>query len=226
MAAPTSSIIDPITSSSQKVEGNTRSARMTLWHQDLVTGATGSYRKSQTSGTIAAGLSAASLVYAFQWAPTPTGALCVPRRIALSAGCVTGFAAGFVNLQAFVARAYTVVEGTGGTAGTKTGNNSKLRTTYGTTLGVSTYISTTAAISGGTSTLDTDPFAVWSGSVTTTGGAPIMPAPVEIYRVQPGDQPLVFANQEGFVIKATVPGTGTWQLGVDVAWDEYPSGSF
>ena len=68
-------------------------------------------------------------------------------------------------------------------------------------------------------------FAVASISILATAGTVILPV-TEVYRAMPSDQPLVFANQEGFVIKATVPATGTWQLGVDVSWDEYPAGSF
>ena len=188
-------------------------------------GALGSYSKAMTSGTIGAGLSAASLVFGMRWAPSPNTLLALIRRINVSAGCVTGFTAGFVTLNVFAARAYTVLENTGGTAGTFTGNNAKRRTAFATTAGMGCYISTTAAISGGTATLDTDPLATISVSAVATAGQTVI-APIDIYSAKGTDYPLTLANSEGFVIKATVPATGTWQIGVTVDWDEITAANF
>jgi hypothetical protein len=188
-------------------------------------GLSGSFRKAQRSGTIGAGLSAASLVYSWKWAPTPNTALALVRRIQVSFGNVTGFAAGFFDVDAFRATTFTTIEATGGAAGTYTGNNGKLRTSHATSLGATSYISTTAAISGGTSTLDTDPFGTCSVSVAATAGAPPSGA-VDIFRAAPGEYPMVFANLEGFSIKATAPATGTWNIAVTIDWDELLTGSF
>ena len=143
----------------------------------------------------------------------------------IAAGAVTGFTAGFIKFDLFAARSYTVLEGTGGTAGTFTGNNAKLRTAHATSAGMACYISTTAAISGGTATLDTDPFGQASVSVTNVGGQRIID-PIDLFRAMPAEHPLVLANSEGFVIKATAPATGTWQIGVTVDWDELVSTAF
>jgi hypothetical protein len=35
-----------------------------------------------------------------------------------------------------------------------------------------------------------------------------------------GEQPLQLANNEGFVVQATVPATGTWTFSVQVCRDE------
>jgi len=43
----------------------------------------------------------------------------------------------------------------------------------------------------------------------------------DLFHANPGgESPLVFAQNEGFVVRATVPATGTWQFGVTVAWTE------
>lgn len=185
----------------------------------------GAFRKAQRSGTIGAGLTAASLVYGFRWAPTPSTALALIRRVQVSFGNVTAFAAGFFDVDMFRAPSYTVLEGTGGTAGTYTTTNGKLRSSHATSLGAASYISTTAAISGGTATLDTDPMGTVSESVAATAGAP--PTTIrDIFRALPGEYPLVLATSEGFVLKATAPATGTWNIAVTIEWDEVLTGGF
>lgn len=186
----------------------------------------GSYRKAMTSGTFTAGLSAASLVYGFRWAPGAAPAAGIAtiaqiRSITLTAGdSATAFTAGFVNFQAFVARGYSTLDTTGGTAGTFTLNNGKLATRMPITAGATCAISTTAAISGGASNLDTDPFAVLSTSVQAVAGIPLLGFPMDLFDADEDEPRLILENNEGFVIKATVPATGTWQLGVSVSWDE------
>lgn len=182
----------------------------------------GSYRKAMTSGTVAAGLTAASLVYGFKWSPTTTAGLpqiCQIRSITVAAGSLVGFTAGFLNLQAFAIRDYKTLEGTGGTAGLFTGSNGKLATAMPTSNGAACYISTTAAISAGVGTVDTDPFAQCALSAVATAGLPPVPL-TDLFYSLPDEPKLTLVNNEGFVIKATVPATGTWQLGVTVAWDE------
>jgi hypothetical protein len=34
------------------------------------------------------------------------------------------------------------------------------------------------------------------------------------------EHPVLLAQNEGFVVRATVPATGTWQFGITVAWAE------
>lgn len=183
---------------------------------------TGSYRKAMTSGTIAAGLTAASYVYGFNFLTTAKNGFAVVRRITVSAGDLAGFTAGFINLQAFNTRPYSVIEATGGTAGTFTGNNGKLDSSIPVSAGANCYITTTAAISAGTGSDDADPFANCALSVAATAGAPLSPTPIELFRALPGEAALILrAIGEGFRLKATVPATGSWQLGVTVDWDEY-----
>lgn len=204
-----------------EVETSRRALRVSVQPGEV--GVLGSYRIAQTSGTISAGLTAASLVYGFRFAPGAGGILALVKHVRISIGDLVGFAAGFVAFNLFPARPYTVLDGTGGTAATVTGNNGKLRTSFATTAGATMAISTTAAISGGTSTLDTMPIATVSGSVIATAGQPPIINGFDLWGPLPGEMPMILANNEGFNVKATVPATGTWQLGVEVQWDEVAS---
>ena len=111
-----------------------------------------------TSGTIAAGLSAASLVFGMRWAPTPSTR--ISRWFAGSwwRPAATRFPPASSS-STFAARSYTALESSGGTAGTFSGNNAKLRTAHATSAGMTADMAATGAISGGTHTDDTDPFA-------------------------------------------------------------------
>jgi hypothetical protein len=200
-----------------QVEVETQALRTTLRPTDP--GALGSYRHALTSGTLAAGLTAASPVFSFRYG---SANICLVRRVVLTLGDLVGFAAGFFAFNLYAARSFTVSDSSG-TAGTLTGNNGKLRTSYATT-GLSDFrISSTAGLTPGTRTLDADPLDTISMSVVTTAGAPPLPVLGEMIRAMPGEQPLILAQNEGFVIQATVPATGTWQLGVAVTWDEVAS---
>ncbi len=207
------------TGTGQEVETASRAARMTLRPVDVVTGAGGTFRKAMNTGLIAAGFTAGTPIFSFRWAPTPTTAICLVRRVSISVGNgATAFAAGLANFGAFVARTFSAQD-TGGTTGTFTTNNAKLRTSYATSLGATCMIAGTGANTAGTRTLDTDPFGVAEVGVLATAGTTILPL-TDLFRPQPGESPLVLANNEGVIIQATVPATGVWTAGIIVEWDE------
>lgn len=180
---------------------------------------TGSYSMGASSGTMAAGLAGAAPVFSFRYG----GAfLAVVRAIEIEADNVTtAFVAGAGKFDLFAARSFSASD-TGGTAGTLTGNNGKLRTSFSTT-GVSDFrISSTATLTAGTRTLDAQPLGSIEFNVPTSIDADLLPT-VAIFKAAVGEQPLVLAQNEGFVIQATVPGTGTWVFSVRVRWDEVSS---
>ena len=219
MAAPTTTVIDGITSASQAVETNTRASRVTLYPNDV--GLLGAYSATVKSGIMAAGLAGAAPIVSFRWSPaTNTTALATIRRMRFSMYDLgTGFAAGDVLFEAYVARAFTVQD-TGGGAATLTTNNAKLRTSYATTQ-AAIQVSTTATLTAGTRTLDANPFRALQAVATTSAFGAITVAETEIFRVQPGEQPLILAGSgEGVVIQATVPATGTWTAYITFDWDE------
>jgi hypothetical protein len=213
-----------VTGALEEVETASLAARVVPMPADP--GALGSYRKAMRSGTIAAGVANTAPLFSFRYGGAN---LCIIKKIILSVAFSTAFAPGFFALDGFVARAFTAND-TGGTAGTLTGNNAKLRTSYGVT-GVSDFrIATTGLLGAGTRTLDTDPFA------TTTFTANVLPAgsttnpstsmPFDFHRATGGEETLTLVTNEGFVIIPNVPATGTWQLGVDVTWLERALGSW
>ena len=179
-------------------------------------GLLGSYSKSMQSGTIAAGLTAASPVYSFRYGGT---GIAVIRRVSFTFAELTGSAGGLAAVQMFNARAFTASD-SGGTAGTLTGNNGKLRTSLATTAVSSIQIANTGTLTAGTRTLDTDPMAGIVIPLTTTADTGNINS--ILYEVgQAGDYPLELANNEGFVIQLTVPATGTEVVSVRVDWEEY-----
>jgi hypothetical protein len=213
------SLIDALTASLGKIgtNGGLRTSPVPLTDATLL----GSYSTSQVSGTIAAGtITSLGKIAAFRWAPTITTYLARIRRIKVSMGDLAGFTAGFASFHAFFGRAYTVADSTGATASTMTGNNAKLKTAWATSNGAILYVSTTGLISGGTVTMDTNPIATIAASVVATAGQPVIPA-YDLFRAEAGDHGIVLANQEGIVLQAIAPATGSMSFGITVEWDEY-----
>lgn len=197
-----------------EVETATRAMRTVIRPNDY--GSLGIYNKALTSGTMAAGLAAAANICQFRWSHASN--LCLVRRVRISAGSIVAFAAGAVTFNLFAARAFTA-NGSGGTAGTLTGNNGKLRTSMATMLPADIRVSSTAALTAGTWTLDTDPIAGVTGGILATAGTPVI-APTDLMYRTGSDHPLVLAQNEGFTIQATVPATGTWTFSAQIEWEE------
>lgn len=179
----------------------------------------GSYAKALSTGTMAAGLAGAAPIFSLRYGGP---GFAVVKRVTISAGNAgTGFAAGVSNFNLFAARAFTASD-TGGTAGTLTGDNGKLRTSFATTRMSDIRVSSTATLTAGTRTLDTDPLGGFVvGTPVTANAALANPGALMLDPKNAGDMPLVLATNEGFVIQATVPATGTWSATVFVEWDEY-----
>lgn len=203
-----------------EVEANTKAARIVQRHNDY--GSFGIYAKAMTSGIMAAGLAAGSPVFSFRY--TSASNVALVKRVTLSAGdTATAFTAGVVTFNMFVARSFSSSD-TGGTAGTLSGNNGKLRTSMATIAGVGDFrISSTATLSAVSRTLDTDPCGAITTSVDATAGRPLVAPGTMLFQALPGEYPLVCVQNEGFVIQATVPATGTWTFSVGVQWEEIVS---
>lgn len=196
---------------------NYRAMRTTLRPYDY--GALGSYRLSLLSGTMAAGLTANAEVFQFRW--TDATRICVVTSVIWDglSGSATAFAAGFAKVDMLVARSWTA-DGSGGVAATISGNNAKQRTSMGSTLLGAVRASSTAALTAGTKTLDTQAVGQYSAAIGTGTSVQWMPQ-FDLFHADPGgESPLILAQNEGFVIRATVPATGTWQFGATVCWTE------
>lgn len=201
-----------------EVEATTKALRITPKPIDY--GSLGIYSLGQVTGTMTAGLTAGSPIWSFRWGNASN--LAIVKRIWISAGnTATAFSAGTVKFDLFCARSFSASD-TGGTSILPSGNQNKLRTSMATTLLTDVRISSTGTLTAGTRTLDTNPLASVSTSVPATAGTTIMP-PTDLFRASAGDYPIVLAQNEGLVIQATVPATGTWIGAVNVIWEELAS---
>lgn len=202
----------------QEVDGTLfRAARVTTRPLDY--GSLGSYSLSGLSGTIAAAFTANGELFQFRW--TDATRLCVVNYVSLDglAGSATAFTAGFANVQLFAARGWSA-DGSGGTTLTPATNANKLRTSMGTTLLGSARIASTAALTAGTKTLDSQPLGQINFSIGTTASVNYLGHTHLLDLSDSTEHPLVLATNEGFIVRATVPATGTWQCGVTVRWTE------
>ena len=218
------------------IDSNTSALRVNPMPMDV--GALGSYQVSVVSGTIGAGLGAASPIFSMRWGNASNAALI--RRLSVAARCLgTAFTAGATLFEMMMARAFTASD-SAGTAVTLTTNNAKKRTNFGTSLVTDMRISSTATLTAGTRTLDAQPIAQVRGFVPATqvnypmigeavGFAPgastlaFALRPFNIFFADMGnDWPIVLRQDEGVILRATVPATGTFEAIIEVEWDEVP----
>ena len=216
------------------VGANTKAGRMEIRPTDV--GTLGSYQIENISGTMAAGLGAAAPIYSCRWGDATRSMLL--RRIAIDARVLaTAFTAGAFLFEFIVARSFSASDSSG-TSILPTGNNQKRKTAFGTTLLTDLRISSTATLTAGTRTLDAAPMYNIRGFVVATQvNYPMVTAagtsapgastiagpviPVDMFRPDfGGEWPLVFVQNEGFIIRATVPATGTWDFSVTMEWSE------
>jgi hypothetical protein len=189
-------------------------------------GALGHYRFGGVSGTMAATpIAANSEIVQFRW--TDATRLAVITRIAIS--CGLNIAAGGAGLGAFracIARAFSAA-GTGGNTATLTGDNSKMRTSMGTTLLGELRYASTAALGAGTKTLDTNDiaavgFGIGTGALTVSPSTTILPHTDLVNCTAQGCHPIVLAQNEGLILRTgpAWPATATWHFAFEIDWAE------
>lgn len=204
------------------------------------TGIYGSYRMSLLSGVIAAGIAANSPVWEMRWGGASV--IAIVRKLRIQAVVsTTPFAAGAADssFSLFKAQGFSALDTTGASVAAftvgKTGVNAGSRMAASQLSGDSTAlrtaqggiaISNTAAMSGGTKTLDTQAIATVINRIIGAAAAEtiITPEPAP-YLIDPAEcpviQPIELSQNEGLVLRAdAITATGTWRLAVDVAWDE------
>ena len=184
---------------------------------DYVTG--GSYMLCSKSGTMAAGLGANAPIYAFRNASANL-LICV-RRVKLTAWSLgTGFAAGIATFDVYRATSWSAPD-TAGVTDTITTNNGKLRTAQPTIAALAEIRhASTGGLTAGTRVLDAQPTDSINVTVSATANTAFVTFPTNLLARGPGEYPLVLAQNEGFVIQATVPATGTWSWAITPEWDE------
>lgn len=194
--------------------------------------ALGHYAVAVKTGAIAAGMSDNGQLFHFRW--TDTDNLALVYEISVTGMyATTAFAAGAIDIKATKVRAWTAV-GSGGTALTLTTDEAQLRTNMDTSLVGDARIATTAALTTGTQTLDTQDLGIITthssggvGAATPIIGSIYLPR-TDLFNADlvAGEYPLVLSANEGFVVRAVVPGTGVWTLGLLVKWAETKESRF
>lgn len=132
---------------------------------------------------------------------------------------LTAFTAGNALFEAVVARGFSVSD-SGGNAVNLTGNNAKMKTSMGSSLVTDMRISSTATLTAGTRTLDASAMASVNFTVTTTAIASQLQGGTLLFSPDGNEWPLVLVQNEGFIIRATVPATGTWTGYIQIRWEE------
>lgn len=190
------------------------------------------YQIMVTTGTMAAGIGAASEIFQFRWTSTTKRALVHQVKLNFrSLG--TGFTAGRAQFTLTVARAFTAA-GTGGGTATITTNNGKLHTNDPTTALTELRIATTAALTAGTKTLDAQPMSDIECSVSNVADTQFIPSSTGLDNLlwsadqSDGGTPIVLGADrtsattasDGVIIRTTVPATGTWEASAYIRWSE------
>lgn len=189
-------------------------------------GTLGHYQAAVQSGAIAAAMAANGEVFHARW--TDATRFCLIQKIIITGiRATTAFAAGVIDIKATIARAWTG-DGSGGTALTLTGDNQAMRASMGASLFGAIRIATTAALTAGTKALDTQDVgniithsSGGVGSATPIIGSIYLPHNILFDAgVANGEHPILLAQNEGIIVRATVPGTGVWNIGVMIKWCE------
>lgn len=184
------------------------------------------YRYAGFTGTIGAATAASSELLQFRFVSgTKTYALVYEIQLTGMGVVAVATAAGPLGFEYVPARSWTAA-GSGGTRIATTGDNLQTRTSLAVSQVNDIGIATTAALTAGSKTLDANAQGNVIGSVGT--GA------VTTYQIMSGEsgylldadgearQPLVLANQEGFVIRTTHVGPTalTYTAGFKIVWVE------
>jgi len=189
-------------------------------------GTRGAYALGGVSGVMAAGMGANSEIFQMRWIDATRKLLVRSVSVSMAPG-TTAFTAGPIEMNLTFARSWSVDGTLGAPIVFSTNNTNKKRTDFPLSLFSDTgvRISTTAALGAGTKTLDTNRAASVSGyvsSVATTAasGPQLIPYTVLWQRNTHDEYPALFEQNEGLVVRATVPATGTWQFSVGIEWCE------
>lgn len=170
-----------------------------------------------SSGDIVATLGANSPLFSLRWGNADNFLVLDRVDVAITvSGVITTSVA--TTLEMLIARVFTASD-TGGAGITLTTDNNKFKTSFSTSLITDARIATTGTLTAGTRTLDIQPVNLIPFVTGTAIGKPL--DVTTIYK-RTDLFPIVFTQDEGFIIrnKAAGPATGTFVLHVFVRWLE------
>ncbi len=183
----------------------------------------GCFQFASKSGAMAAGLAASAPIFGFRWTSSTLYAILQRLRItAWSTG--TGFTAGLATFDLFKASSWTVAD-TGGTTESLVSPNAKLRASMAASSVAEIRRSTTATLTAGTRTLDAQPSASITKAVSNAVNT-LFVDHADLFYKPNAEHPLLLTQNEGFVIQATVPATGTWAFTIHPEWAEVSAANY
>lgn len=169
------------------------------------------------SGVVGAGAAADSEIVQIRW--TQANQKLAILGVLISAAIDgTAFTAGAANFKLTKATAFSLA-GTGGATTTLTGTNAKLNTAIAGQNTPEIRVSTTAALGAGTKTLDTTNLGGirFSAPGTVTHTQLITDVVLFSDAVAAG-RPVILNENEGLIVRATVPATGTWGFSATIIY--------
>lgn len=196
------------------VSGTSSGVLHVAQYPTTLTSSEGAFGAAAVSGTMAAGLAANSEIFQMRW----TSATLIARveRVRISAQVAgTAFAAGVAHFSLAQANSWSA-DGSGGNAMTavKRRQSGMAASTVG-----GLRASSTAALTAGTKTVLGNVAQMSANTGTATSGQ-IHELTNLWSRPEADGYPIYLAQNEGIIIRATVPATGTWTFSVAVDWVE------
>lgn len=223
--------VGPNATAEQQTDPTHRASRVSLRPPDFFA-VGGAYSFALSSGLMAAGAGAASPIFEMRWASPTLIALVRKLRLEVWAG-ETAFTAGAALFDVIRATKFVTMDATGGQTITISGKDGARSTRFSPSqlqtaaaAGGGTFggfaVSNTAALSAGSKTLDSNALAaiVASIPITTVDYKIVDPQNLLIGQTEAALQPIELNVNEGLVVRATVPATGTWRFSVEIDWDE------
>lgn len=199
------------------LRGAQRASMSPIDYRDLQGNLLGHYRTVCVSGALVS-IGANGILFSARWAG-PLPPVAVITRIQASVEVATAITVATpVNFEAIGVKGFTVANTGGGTI-----IPTKMRSTMSSSSFADFRMATTAALAGGTQTLDSVGFGYASVPLLTntnsTGTAVLITAgngyaPVDLYKWEPGGHPFVLGVNEGFLIRESIAGpvTGTYRV--------------
>jgi hypothetical protein len=183
---------------------------------DYVPGGGGIFQRCDTSGVFLSGMGTLSPVYSFLWTPTPSVAAITRLRISAWSGGTAFSAAAMGMFSIVIARNFTVPD-SGGTGINFIDGSSRLRVNMAYAQ-ATIMIAGNSALTPGTRTLDSAPLDQKSFMIPTTANTLFTATPLTLFEKISGEQPLVLQANEGFIVNAQVPGSGSWSFSASLEW--------
>jgi hypothetical protein len=205
-----------------------RTTTRPLDHRDNNGNGGGHFMITAISGTIAASLAANSELFSMRWTDGSKRFALIQLSAGLGVYTAAQTVANPLELEAVIARNFTVDYTTNATRISPAPGSQKARgdnmndTLLANVNGSSIFVCTTTGMTGSTKTLDT----AGVGFATYPGNAVGAAATYDLFRiVENAKHPIILKNNEGIVIRnsGAFGAAATFKLGVTMVWAEIPT---